>query len=97
MQEYIHIFIVAYLAFISFFAIGMTLYDKRAARKGSWRVKEQTLLFVSILGGSVVMFFTMCGIRHKTKHSKFMVGIPIIIILQIAAVVFVLILKKARI
>ena len=97
MHEYIHIFIFVYLALISFLAIGMTLYDKRAARKSSWRVKERTLLFVSLLGGSVAMFLTMCGIRHKTKHAKFMIGIPVIIILQIATVVFVCWLIKSKV
>ncbi len=47
--------ILAYFAVISLWAIGLTLYDKRAAHKGSWRVKERTLLLVALFGGSVAM------------------------------------------
>lgn len=81
-------YIGIYLAVIALLAIVMTLYDKRAARLGSWRVKERTLLLVAVFGGSVAMFATMRIIRHKTKHAKFMVGIPVIIILQIAIAFF---------
>ena len=78
-------YIGIYLVTVSLFAIGLTVHDKRAAKTGSWRVEERTLLLVSIIGGSVAMFITMRVIRHKTKHTKFMMGIPAIIILQIAA------------
>jgi uncharacterized membrane protein YsdA (DUF1294 family) len=83
-------FTCSYFIAVSLLAIGLTIYDKRAAHKGSWRIKERTLLIVSILGGSLALLLTMRGVRHKTKHGKFMVGIPVIIILQIAVVVFVL-------
>jgi len=80
------LYIAIYLTIISIVAVILTLHDKRAAKRGSWRVKEQTLLLVSLLGGSVAMLITMRAIRHKTKHAKFMVGIPVIIVLQAAAV-----------
>ena len=89
MQEYLPLIIGSYFAVISLVAVIMTLYDKHAARNRKWRVEELTLLFVSFLGGSIAMFLTMRGVRHKTKHAKFMVGIPVIIVLQIAAAVFV--------
>ena len=89
MPENIMLFIYGYLAAISLVAIIATVIDKRAAKKGSWRIKEATLLLVSVFGGSVAMFAVMRLIRHKTKHAKFMVGIPVIIILQIATVLFI--------
>jgi len=67
-------------------AIVLTLRDKSAARQRKWRVKESTLLLVSALGGSIAMLLTMRAIRHKTQHKKFMLGIPVIIVLQIALV-----------
>lgn len=73
-----------YLLGVSLWAVALVLYDKRASRRGSWRIKESTLLLVSALGGSVAMLITMRHVRHKTKHAKFMVGIPVIIILQAA-------------
>ncbi len=78
-----------YLILISLVAVIMTVHDKRAARKHAWRVRERTLLIVSALGGSAAMLVTMLMIRHKTKHAKFMVGIPVIIVLQIAVILFV--------
>ena len=89
MPNNIFLYIGIYLSAVSVWAIGLTMYDKRAAKSGLWRVKERTLLFASMIGGSVAMFLTMRVIRHKTKHAKFMIGIPVIIILQIAAVLFV--------
>ena len=79
-----------YLVCVSLWAIGLTFYDKRAARRGSWRIKERTLITVAMIGGSVAMLVTMRAIRHKTRHAKFMVGIPMIIILQAAAVALIL-------
>jgi len=80
-------YIALYLAAISLLAVVLTLRDKRAAKKKKWRVHESTLLLIAALGGSVAMLLTMHIIRHKTKHSKFMVGIPVIIALQIAAAI----------
>ena len=89
MLENLSPYIGIYFAIISLFAIGMILHDKRAAGRSSWRVRERSLLLVSALGGSVAMLITMRLARHKTKHTKFMVGIPVIIILQIAAILFI--------
>ena len=81
-DNFILIAALIYFAVISLIAIVLTVYDKGTAKAGSWRVKEQTLLLVSILGGSIAMLATMKAIRHKTQHPKFMVGIPLIILLQ---------------
>jgi uncharacterized membrane protein YsdA (DUF1294 family) len=89
MPDNILLFICGYLAAINLVAMVVTIYDKRAAKRGSPRIMERTLLFLSFLGGSVAMFMTMNIIRHKTKHAKFMVGIPVIIIVQLTTVVFV--------
>lgn len=72
-----------YLFGINLLAGGLTLYDKWAAQKNSWRVKERTLLLVSALGGSLATLLLMRFIRHKTRRPKFMVGLPLIIALQI--------------
>jgi len=70
-------YVEIYLAAISLLAVIITIHDKSAARRHKWRVRESTLLFVSALGGSVAMLLTRCFIRHKTKHAKFMIGIPL--------------------
>ena len=74
-----------YLAAISLVAFIMTVWDKHCARRGMWRVPERSLFAVSFLGGSVMMLLTMKLVRHKTKHKRFMVGIPVIILLQAGA------------
>ncbi len=75
-----------WLAGISLIAVVVTIVDKGKAKRGAWRVPESTLLILSALGGSVAMYITMLAIRHKTRHSKFMVGIPLILLFQAVAV-----------
>ena len=77
-------YIALYLAAISLLVIILTAHDKRAAQQHKWRVRESTLLLIAALGGSAAMWLTMRVIRHKTKHAKFMVGLPVMIALQIA-------------
>ena len=75
---------LAYIAIISLISIIVCVYDKKVSRKNrvELRTPEKTLLLLSALGGSVAMFVTMLIIRHKTKHVKFMLGIPLIMIAQ---------------
>lgn len=79
---------LAYIAIISLISIIVCIYDKKISKKNrvELRTPEKTLLILSALGGSVAMFITMLIIRHKTKHVKFMLGIPAIILVQAAAV-----------
>jgi len=81
---YIAIGLAVWAVLISVFAIMITRKDKRAAQNNKWRVKEATLLIVSALGGSLAMLLTMRIIRHKTDRKKFMLGIPLIMIVQLA-------------
>ena len=89
-----YIYIGIYFVAVSLLATGLTVYDKNAARLNMRRIQERTLLLVAALGGSLVMLVTMRLVRHKTRHAKFMIGIPAIIILQIAVVLFVWQLMK---
>ena len=77
-----------YELIVSLISVLICIYDKYAAKKGKWRIRESTLLGFSIVGGSVAMLITMKIIRHKTKHKKFMIGIPVIIILQLAFILY---------
>ena len=82
---------LAYIAIISIISVIVCIYDKKISKKNrvELRTPEKTLMLLSALGGSVAMFITMQIIRHKTKHVKFMLGIPLIIIVQ-AGIVFLL-------
>ena len=77
--------LTAYFLLISLIAITATLLDKYRARRHKWRIPEATLLLLSALGGSAAMLITMRMIHHKTRKKKFMIGIPVILILQLAA------------
>ena len=83
--------LIGYLIAISVISVIVCIYDKFASKHATkHRTREATLLLLSALGGSVAMFATMQLIRHKTKHAKFMVGIPLILIAQIAIVIAVI-------
>lgn len=64
---------------IAFLAMGV---DKRKAIKHKWRIPEKTLMMFSVLGGSLGMFIGMQLFRHKTKHTLFVVGVPLIFIIE---------------
>ncbi len=82
-----------YIAAISLISFIVCCYDKFAAKHiQKHRTRESTLLALSALGGSVAMLLCMLLIRHKTKHKKFMVGIPLIIIFQAAIAAALIIL-----
>lgn len=78
-----------YLLIINFISAFICVFDKYRAKKGGYRVSESTLFTLCIIGGSVGMYLTMKAIRHKTRHKRFMIGIPLIIILQIAVLLVV--------
>ena len=82
----ITLFILIYFAAISLLAVVLTVRDKNAARKNAWRIKELTLFVIAVLGGSMAMLLAMLAVRHKTRHKRFMVGIPLIILIQLTIV-----------
>ena len=79
------------LYFFTINALGflLMLVDKHRARKNRWRIPEATLMGVAALGGSIGSLIGMYTARHKTKHPKFTVGIPLILIVQLTAAYFV--------
>ncbi len=81
--------ILIYFALISIFAIIITIIDKRNAIKGKRRISEDFLLTTGLIGGAFSEYITMKAIHHKTKHKKFMIGLPIEFILQITAVILI--------
>lgn len=89
MSKELLIFVLSYLAFISVVTSAVTIADKIKAGKGLFRVPEKTLFILAFLGGSLAEYITMKLIRHKTLHKSFMIGLPVIIILQLLASVFI--------
>ena len=77
---------LAWWAAVSLTALLMAAWDKWRARRHGWRVPERTLWLVSALGGAAAMYLTMVLIRHKTLHRHFMIGLPLLVVAQVAAV-----------
>ena len=77
----IYLIIINILSFILMYA------DKRRAIKRKWRISEHTLILTAILGGSIGALIGMYSFRHKTKHLKFKLGIPIILTFQLILVI----------
>ena len=87
----VHLIIIYYLLAINavaFFAYGI---DKLKARKGWWRIPEATLLLLAIIGGSIGAWLGMKAWHHKTMHKKFRYGLPLILLLQLSAVLYFLV------
>lgn len=64
--------------------------DKLFAQSGAWRVPERSLLGISVIGGSIGVLFAMYTVRHKTKHLKFVIGVPLILTVQIGLVLYLI-------
>ena len=76
--------LIIYILITSIISILLTIYDKIASKKFKRnRIRENILLLFAFLGGAFFMYITMKLIHHKTRHKKFMIGIPIFIVLHI--------------
>jgi uncharacterized membrane protein YsdA (DUF1294 family) len=75
---------VFYLLIMNLIGLAVMGIDKSKAKRHAWRIPEKVLFFVSLLGGSIGTWAGMYVFRHKTKHWYFVIGMPAILILQIA-------------
>lgn len=82
--------ILLYLLIVNAIAFILMLADKRMAQNNLWRIPEATLLMSAAIGGSIGSLAGMYTFRHKTKHLKFTLGVPAILIAQIG-IIFLLI------
>ncbi len=79
-------YIVIYLLIINTLGL-LTMYvDKQRAKKKQYRIPEKTLFMCAALGGSIGSMVGMQLFRHKTKHKTFTIGMPAILIAQVAVV-----------
>ena len=75
--------ILIYLLLINAAGFTLMLWDKHKARKNLWRIPEKTLLGCALLGGSFGCILGMNLARHKTKHTAFSIGLPVIFAVQV--------------
>ena len=86
--------IVLYLIIINAIGLLLMLVDKRAAKKSAWRIPEARLMSIALSGGCFGIYAGMMLFRHKTKHPKFSIGVPLIIVFYILLFVGLLIVKR---
>ena len=80
--------ITIYLVVINLFGFFIMWLDKRKARKGAWRIPEKTLFIITAIGGGIGTTAGMYVFRHKTQKIQFVIGFPLITILEIITVLY---------
>lgn len=90
MKEFPLSFVLVYLIIVN--VLGLVLFgiDKWKAQHAQWRISEPTLLTVAAIGGSIGSWIGMKMWHHKTQHKKFKYGIPLIMMVQFALLLFAL-------
>lgn len=79
-------YFIIYLIIINLIAFLAMYLDKRKARYGKWRIPEQSLFILALIGGSIGAIIGMYTFRHKTKKYRFSIGFPVILVLQIVLI-----------
>ena len=80
--------LIVFFIFINLIAILLMKKDKEYAKSGAKRVSESTLLIVALVGGGFGEYYAMYKYKHKTLHNKFLFGVPIAIMINIAMVTY---------
>ena len=80
-------FLPHWLVFINLLAFVLFGLDKWKARRGAWRISENALMLSALLGGSLGALAGMRVFHHKTRHKKFTVGVPVLLVLDVALAV----------
>ncbi len=78
-----------YLLLVNAVGFVLMLLDKYKAKNNLWRIPEATLMGVALIGGSVGSLIGMYTVRHKTKHPKFTIGIPVILAAQLVLLSYI--------
>lgn len=81
--------LIIYIVIINIIAFLAMYIDKRKAKYGKWRIPEQSLFILALIGGSIGAIIGMYTFRHKTKKLRFSVGFPAILVLQIILIISV--------
>lgn len=80
--------LIGFLLLINILAYSLMGVDKANARQNKRRIPEKMLFLIAFFGGSMGSLVGMYSFRHKTKHWCFVVGMPLILILHLAAVLW---------
>ena len=81
--------LISYLVIINIGSFVIYTVDKGRSKRRMWRVTEATLLTLAALGGSAGAFLAMHFMHHKTKHPRFYLGVPLLLLIHIAFFTYV--------
>ena len=81
------VWVVLWLVAVNIVAVLITMWDKNRARRREFRVSESSLWLLAAVGGAAAMWVTMYVIRHKTLHRRFMIGLPLLAVVQAGALI----------
>ncbi len=82
--------IILYYIAVNIVAFAMYGADKFFAKKDMWRISEKALILAAALGGAFGAFAGMETFRHKTKHAKFKIGVPVLMAVHLGILVYLL-------
>lgn len=89
-NKLLFIVIAVYVIVMNIWSFSMYGKDKKHAKTRKNRISENKLMTVSVLGGAVGGFLGMIVFSHKTKHTRFRVGLPVLCAMQLILFSFVL-------
>ena len=72
-----------YLLIINIITFIIYGIDKYKSIKHKYRISEKTLIILAILGGSFGAFLGMITFHHKTQKKKFIILIPVILLIWV--------------
>jgi uncharacterized membrane protein YsdA (DUF1294 family) len=82
-----------YLIAINILALIMMLIDKQSARNHKWRIPEARLFIYATIFGAFGIWLGMYVFNHKTRHKKFSIGIPLILVVQCTLIFYFNLIK----
>lgn len=85
--------IIIYLIVINLITFLAMWIDKKKAKNGRYRISEQALFTLVLLGGGIGGIAGMYTFRHKTQKPRFVIGFPFILIFEILAALFIIFTK----
>lgn len=90
MNNMLFLYFIFYFVIINVISFFTMWYDKRLAQRHDWRISEKALFILALLLGGIGIYAGMYRFRHKTKHTKFTIGIPITIVINMISIYFLL-------
>lgn len=79
----------AYCILINLVGFAMMGIDKYKAKKRAFRIPEATLFSIAMIGGSIGSIIGMYTFHHKTRHHKFTIGMPAILVIQLLLILLI--------